>query len=121
MNRPGQIASGNPLLIDAGACMAGAIILLLSRTVWEWTDLPASWREPVVALLFGFAVLLVVAARNQSRSLIAVAVVGNILWVIGGSIALFVSGTAIGWMLIATVMIGDALMAWLQSRQLRAT
>lgn len=119
-NLTDRITPNAALLIDAAACFAGASILLLSSTVWSWSDLPAGWRLPVVVALFMFSVLLVIAARYKHRVLIALAVLGNIAWVIAGAVALFVTGTFLGIALIAAVMAADAAMAWLQARALYA-
>lgn len=115
-----RITTNAALLIDAAGCFAGSALFLISTDAWGWTDLPEGWRLPVVVALFLFSVLLVIAARYQSRLLIALAVVGNIAWVTGGAIALFVTGTLLGGVLIAVVMLLDAGMAWLQSRAVRA-
>lgn len=74
----------------------------------------------MVVALFMFSVLLVIAARYKHRVLIALAVLGNIAWVIAGAVALFVTGTFLGIALIAAVMAADAAMAWLQARALYA-
>lgn len=95
-----RISPANVLRIDAAGCFAGAAVLLFSTTVWSWTDLPAGWRLPVAVALLLFAVL------------------GNIGWIVAGSYALFITGTVVGGVIIAIVMIADALMAWLQSRAL---
>ena len=108
------------LLVDAAGCFIGSCIFLLSETAWGWTDLPGGWRQPVVAALFVFNVLLVIAARYASRPLITAAVIGNIAWIIGGAIALFVTGTVLGGAIIGVVMLADAVMAWLQARLLTA-
>ena len=113
-----RITPNAALLIDAAACFAGACILLLSTTVWNWTDLPAHWREPVVVALFTFSVLLVISARYKGRLLIGLAVLGNIAWITAGAIALFITGTLLGTVIIALVMIADAIMAWFQSKAL---
>ena len=114
-----RITTNAALLIDAAGCFAASSLFLISTTAWDWTDLPANWRQPVVVTLFLFSVLLVVAARYQTRPLIALAVLGNIAWVTGGAIALFVTGTLLGGIMIGGVMVLDAAMAWLQSRSLR--
>lgn len=106
------------LLIDAAGCFLGACIFLIAPSAWEWLDLPENWRLPVVVALFAFSVYLVTAARYGTRALIALAVLGNIAWVVGGAIALFVTGTVLGGLIIAAVMVADAVMAWLQSRGL---
>lgn len=106
------------LLIDGVACFAGAAVLALSETVWNWTGLPSGGRLPVAVALFLFSLLLVAAERTRNRQLIALAVLGNLGWIAAGSWALFLTDSAIGGVLIAVVMIADALMAWLQSRAL---
>lgn len=114
----GKIATNAALLTDAAGCFAAACLFLISTTAWSWTDLPESWRLAVVVALFLFSVYLVIAARYQNRWLVALAVLGNLLWIGGGTIALFVTGTLLGGLIIAAVMLADALMAWLQSRPL---
>ena len=114
-----RITLNAALLINAAACLAGASVLLLSKTVWDRFDLPADWRQPVIVALFGFSVFLVVAARYQQRILIALAVLGNITWVIAGTIALFVTGTWLGGIIIALVILADSVMAWMQARALQ--
>lgn len=115
---PDRITPNAALLIDAAGCFAGAAILLLSSTVWSWIDLPADWRQPVIVALFGFSVLLVGASRYQHRWMIALAVLGNIAWVTAGAIALFVTGTLTGMLIIAGVMAADSVMAWFQAKAL---
>lgn len=112
------ITANAALLIDAVGCFVGACIFLLSTTAWGWTDLPAGWRLPVVVSLIAFSGLLVIAARYQTRWLIALAVLGNVAWITGGAIALFVTGTWLGGAIIAVVMLADAMMAWLQAKPL---
>lgn len=112
------ISPNAALLVDAVGCFVGPCIFLLSTTAWGWTDLPAGWRLPVVAALFTYSVLLVIAARYQTRWLIALAVIGNILWITGGAIALFITGTWLGGAIIAVVMLADAIMAWFQGKPL---
>ena len=113
-----RLTSNAALLIDAAGCFAGACLFLLSTTAWGWLDLPESWRLPVVVALFAFSVLLVSAARYRHRILIALAVLGNIGWITGGAIALFVTGTLTGGVIIVLVMVADVAMAWLQARGL---
>lgn len=114
-----RITPDSALLIDAAACFGGAAILLLSGSVWSWLDLPSEWRQPIVVALFGFSVFLVIAARYKHPSLIALAVLGNLAWVTGGSVALFVTGSLTGMILIAMVMLADTVMAWLQGQALK--
>jgi cation transporter-like permease len=113
-----KITPNAALLIDAAGCFAGACLFLISTTAWGWTDLPESWRLPVTAALFVFSVLLVVIARYRSRPLVALAVLGNMAWIAGGAIALFVTGTVLGTVLTALVMLAVAGLAWLQARGL---
>lgn len=116
-----RITLNAALLIDAAACFAGACVLLLAPTVWSITDLPQNWRLPVVVALFAFSVLLVLVARYPTRPLVAMAVLGNLAWISAGAIALFVTGTLWGSVVIAAVMLADACMAWIQARPLLAT
>jgi len=113
-----RITTNAALLIDAAGCFAGACLFLISTTAWGWLDLPESWRLPVAVALFAFSVFLVIAARYRHRALVAMAVLGNIGWITGGGIALFVTGTLLGGLIIALVMVTDAAMAWLQARGL---
>lgn len=113
-----RITPNAALLIDAAGCFGGASILLLASTVWNWTDLPEGWRIPVVVALFAFSVLLVIIARYRTRPLMALAILGNIAWIVAGAVALFVTGTLVGGLIIAAVMVADAIMAWFQSREL---
>lgn len=115
-----RITPNATLLIDAAACFAGAALLLLSATVWNWFDLPDDWRQPIVVALFGFSVLLVITARYKHRLLIALVVLGNIVWTLGGTVALFITGSLLGMLLIALVVLVDAVMTWLQSKGLSA-
>ena len=68
--------------------------------------------------LVGLAVLLVIIARYRTRPVLALAVLGNLAWIAGGAIALFLTGTWLGSVIIAAVMVADALLAWLQARGL---
>ncbi len=111
-----RITVNAALLVDAIGCFAGACLFLISTAAWSWTDLPGGWRLPVVVALFAFSVFLVIAAQNRHRMLVALAVVGNIAWITAGAIALFVTGTLVGGVIIALVMVADAAMAWLQSQ-----
>lgn len=106
------------LWLDAVGCGIGGVLLILSETIWSWTDLPESWRIPVAITLLVFAMTLVSAAIFQTRSLYTLAVAGNALWIIGGVIALFSSGTPLGWVIILVVIVADGAMAYLQSRPL---
>lgn len=114
-----RITPNAALLVDAAGCFAAAGVLVLSSTVWSWTDLPSGWRQPVLVLLFLFSVLLVVAARYQTRPLFALAILGNIAWIAGGTYALFATGTMLGAIIIGAVMLADAIMARLQAQALR--
>lgn len=111
-----HISPATALRIDAAGCFAGAAILFISTTVWSWTGLPSGARLPVAVCLFLFLLLLVAAERTRNRQLIALAVLGNLGWIAAGAWALFLTDSAVGGVLIAVVMIADALMAWLQSR-----
>lgn len=113
-----RITVNAALLVDAVGCFAGACLFLISTTAWGWTDLPDAWRLHVVVALFAFSVVLVVAARYKHRALVALAVLGNIGWVTAGAIAIFATGTLVGGVIIAVVMVADALLAWLQARGL---
>ena len=113
-----KITPNAALLLDAAGCFTGACLFLISLTAWGWTDLPESWRLPLIAALFGLSVWLVVVARYPYRPLVALTVLGNLAWIAGGAVALFVTGTILGSIMIALVMLSDALMAWLQSRGL---
>lgn len=119
MTAAARITTNAALLVDAAGCFAGACVFLISTTAWGWTDLPDTWRLPVVVVLFAFSVFLVIAARYRHRVLVAVAVLGNIAWVTAGAIALFVAGTLLGGIIIALVMAADAVLAWLQARGLK--
>lgn len=90
--------------------------MLLFNEIWKWTDLPPNWRQPVIVALFLFAILLVIAARYQTRVLLTAAVLGNIAWVIAGMFALFETGTILGILIISVVILADAIMAWLQAK-----
>lgn len=111
-----RITTNAALLIDAAGCFAGAAMLTLVPSVWDWVNLPDHWRQPVVVALFLFSVLLVIAARYANRPLVVAAVAGNIAWIIAGGIALFETGSVTGGIIIAAVMVADAVMAWLQFR-----
>lgn len=106
------------LLVDAAGCFAGASLLILSSTIWSWTDLPADWRLPVAVALFVFSVLLVMVARYPVRPMIAIAVLGNIAWIIAGAVALVATDSILGMGIIALVMIADAIMGWFQAKGL---
>ena len=111
-----RLSSTTSLLIDAIACFVGAILLFGAPEIWKWTDLPTNWREPVVWALLLFSILLIMAFSSESRLLLVLSVLGNIAWIIAGAIALTHTGTLLGVVIIALVMIGDAAMAWFQSR-----
>ena len=113
---PMRIPSSTAVLIDAVACFAGAVLLFAIPQIWDWTDLSGDWREPVAWALLLFSILLILAFRTGSRLLLALAVIGNIAWIVAGAIALTHTGTLLGGVIIALVMIGDAAMAWFQSR-----
>lgn len=113
-----RITTNAALLIDAAGCFAGACLFLISSTAWSWLDLPGGWRLPVVVALFASSVYLVIAARYRHRTLIALAVILNIAWITAGAFALFITGTLLGGVIIALVMLADAIMAWLQARGL---
>ena len=113
-----RISPNAALLIDAAGCFAGAGVLLLWTSIWKWIDLPAHWRQPVVVALFLFAALLVIIARYPTRQLVAAAVLGNIVWITAGAIALFITGSLSGGIIIVLVMLADAIMAWFQAQAL---
>ena len=111
-----RISSSTALLIDAIACFLGTLLLNAVPKIWQWTDLPTNWREPVIWALLLFSIRLITAFRMEYRLLLALAVIGNIAWIVAGAIALTHTGTLLGGVIIALVMIGDAEMAWFQSR-----
>lgn len=109
------------LWLDAVGCALGGVVLLASNTVWRWTDLPESWQVPVGLLLLLFAIILIAAALTQASALYKAAVAGNMLWIVGGVVALFYAGTILGWSIILIVIVADGAMAYLQSRSLLLT
>ena len=111
-----RISSSTALLIDAIACFLGTLLLNAVPKIWQWTDLPTNWREPVIWALLLFSILLATAFRMEYRFLVVLSVLGNIAWIIAGAITLTHTGTLLGGVIIAIVMIGDAAMAWIQSR-----
>lgn len=114
-----MISSRLACLVDAIGCAAGGVLLLLSPTVWSWLTLPVSWRVPTAALLLVFAALAATAYQRGTNQLMTAMVTGNIVWILAGAFALARAETTLGLTIIASVMIADAAMAWLQVSGIR--
>lgn len=116
---PKWITPNVALLIDAAGCFVGAAALLLAPSLWEFADLPAGWRLPVIVALFLFSLILVAIARYPGRVSVSIAVLGNLAWILAGAFALVATGSIPGAAIIALVMVADAVMAWYQAQDLK--
>ncbi|MCC5858649.1 MAG: hypothetical protein JJT90_10870 [Ectothiorhodospiraceae bacterium] len=107
------------LLLDAGACVAmGLVLLLIAGFLHTLTGIPAALLYAVGLALFPIAAFIAwVASRKTDKRLVMLVVAGNTLWVAGSLWLMFggpISPTAWGYAFIGAQALAVAAFAVLE-------
>jgi hypothetical protein len=112
------------LLMDAVSCTGlGAVLLVASSTIGQWTDLPPGLLRGAGLALVLIAVFMTLVARAKAvpRDGAALVVAGNLLWA-AASVLLPLIGVVSPNALGSVVLLGQAgfvtFLAWLEARAL---